>query len=287
MYKQGIMEDFRKNTIDYKLLKKRVKIHSTAIVSSNTKIGDGSTIGAFSVIGDNVVIGNNCEIKSNVVIEGYTTIGDNNKIFPFAVIGEEPQDLKYSGEKSKIKIGNNNRIREHCTIHTGTKGDKMITKIGNNNLLMVNTHIAHDCVIGNNCILANNVTLGGHVHVGNYSVIGGLSAIHQKVHIGKHSMIGGMTPVEFDVIPYGVVVAKRTTSLEGINIIGLKRRNFSKKDMNDLRSFYKELFCSKDGNISDVLSTIMENSRYKNSKVINDIVKFMVGDSRRQVIVRR
>ena len=158
------------------------------------------------------------EIKSNVVIEGYTTIGDNNKIFPFAVIGEEPQDLKYSGEKSKIKIGNNNRIREHCTIHTGTKGDKMITKIGNNNLLMVNTHIAHDCVIGNNCILANNVTLGGHVHVGNYSVIGGLSAIHQKVHIGKHSMIGGMTPVEFDVIPYGVVVAKRTTSLEGIEL---------------------------------------------------------------------
>lgn len=285
MYKQGITENFGKNTIDYKLPRAGVAIHPTAIVSNNAKIGEGTIIGAFCVIGDNVVIGKNCEIKPHVVIEGYTAIGNNNKIFSFAVIGQEPQDLKYAGEKSKIKIGNNNRIREHCTIHPGTKGDKMITKVGNNNLLMVNTHVAHDCSIGNNCILANNVTLGGHVHLGNYSVIGGMSAVHQKVHIGKHSMIGGMTAVEHDVIPYGVVVEERTTSLEGINIIGLKRRNFTKKDMNNLRSFYKELFCSSSGNIFDIVGNIKE--KYIDSKVVMDIINFISIESKRHFITKR
>lgn len=286
MYKQGISEDFGKNnTIDYKLPRTGVAIHPTAIVSNSAKIGEGTVIGPFCVIGDNVTIGKNCEIKSNVVIEGYTTIGDNNKIFSFAVIGQEPQDLKYKGEKSRIKIGNGNRIREHCTIHPGTKCDKMITKVGNNNLLMVNTHIAHDCNIGNNCILANNVTLGGHVHVGNYSVIGGMSAIHQMVHIGKHSMIGGMTAVERDVIPYGVVVEERTTSLEGINLVGLKRRNFTKKDMNNLRSFYKEAFCSNYGNIFTIIDELKD--KYKASKVVMDIIDFISKDSKRHFTTKR
>lgn len=286
MYKESIMENYQEtNTIDYKSIKKNALIHQTAIVHENAVIGDNTIISPFCVIGKNVVIGNNCEIKSHVIIEGNTTIGNNNKIFSFAVIGQEPQDLKYNGEESSIKIGNNNKIREHCTIHPGTKGDKMVTRIGNNNLLMVNTHVAHDCIIGNNCILANNVTLGGHVHIGNYAVIGGMSAVHQKVHIGKHSMIGGMSAVPEDVIPFGIVVEGRRASLEGINIVGLKRRNFSKKEINNLRNFYKEVFCSEYGNLREIIENIKE--KYNKSKTVSDVVKFLLRDSERHFIVKK
>ena len=273
------------NTINYNSVKNNNRnIHPTAIIEEGAKIGKNVKIGPFCVIGKNVVIGDNCELKSNVVIEGNTTIGKDNKIFSFAVIGQEPQDLKFEGENSKIVIGNGNRIREHCTIHPGTKGDHMITKIGNNNLFMVNTHIAHDCVIGSNCIFANNATLGGHVHVGNYAVIGGMSAIHQKVRIGKHSMIGGMTGVEKDVIPYGVVVEPRRTSLEGINLVGLKRRKFTKKQINDLRHFYKEVFCVESSNLFDLVEEL--KTKYEGSKVVNDIVKFLLQDSKRHITVK-
>lgn len=286
MYKESIMENSQEtNTIDYKSIKKNALIHPTAIVHENAVIGVNTIISPFCVIGKNVVIGNNCEIKSHVVIEGNTTIGDNNKIFSFAVIGQEPQDLKYNGEESSIKIGNNNRIREHCTIHSGTKGDKMITKIGNNNLLMVNTHVAHDCIIGNNCILANNVTLGGHVHIGNYAVIGGMSAVHQKVHIGKHSMIGGMSAVPEDVIPFGVVVEERIASLQGINIVGLKRRNFSKREISNIRNFYKDVFCSDHGNLREIIEDIKE--KYSKSRTVSDVIKFLLRDSERHFIVRK
>lgn len=280
MYKEML------NTINYNSIKKAndASIHPTAIVDPEAKIGKNVKIGPFCIIGKDVIIGDDCELKSNVVIEGNTTIGSGNKIFSFAVIGQEPQDLKYNGENSKIIIGNNNRIREHCTIHPGTKADRMITKIGNNNLLMVNTHIAHDCVIGNNCIFANNATLGGHVHVGNYAVIGGMSAIHQKVRIGKHAMIGGMTGVEKDVVPYGVVVEPRRTSLEGINLVGLKRRNFTKKQMNDLRHFYKEVFCVESANIFDLIEEL--KGKYEGSKVVQDIIKFLSEDSKRHITVK-
>ncbi len=273
------------NTINYNSVKNNNnQIHRTAIIENGAVIGKDVKIGPFCVIGKNVVIGDGCELVSNVVIDGHTTIGKNNKIFPFAVIGQEPQDLKYEGEKSKIVIGDNNKIREHCTIHLGTKGDHMLTKIGNNNLFMVNTHIAHDCIVGSNCIFANNATLGGHVHVGNYAVIGGMSAIHQKVRIGKHSMIGGMTGVEKDVIPYGVVVEERNTSLEGINLIGLKRRNFTKKQLSDLRNFYKDLFCVDGASVFELVESLKE--KYEGSKVVNDIIKFLTEDSKRHITTR-
>lgn len=273
------------NAVDYHELKRNSLIHPTAIVHKNATIGENTRIGAFSIIGENVVIGNDCEVKPHVVIEGNTTIGDNNKIFSFAVIGQDPQDLKYEGEKNFIKIGNNNRIREHCTIHPGTKGDRKTTRIGNNNLLMVNTHVAHDCVIGNNCILANNVTLGGHVHIGNYAVLGGMSAVHQKVHIGKHSMIGGMSAVAEDVIPYGMVVESRTAALRGINVTGLARRNFSRKEINSLRSFYRDVFCAKGRNFREVIAEV--GDKYKDSKVVNDVIKFLSRDSERHFVMSR
>ena len=288
MYSSKMVKEIEQNTnntINYNSLKsKNCYIHPTAIIENGAIIGENVKIGPFCIIGKNVVIGDNCELVSNVIIDGNTKIGKSNKIFPFAVIGQEPQDLKYRGEKSKIIIGDNNKIREHCTIHLGTKDDKMTTKIGSNNLFMVNTHIAHDCVIGNNCIFANNATLGGHVKVGNYVVIGGMSAIHQKVRIGKHAMIGGMSGVEKDVIPYGIVIEERKTSLEGINLVGLKRRNFTKKQINDLRHFYKELFCVDGASIFELVENLKE--KYADSKVVNDVIKFLTEDSKRHITTK-
>ena len=170
-------------------------IHNTAIIHANAKIADNVEIGPYVVIGDKVKINSGTKIKSHVVIEGDCEIGMNNIIYPFATIGVEPQDLKFHGEDSKLVIGDNNKIREHVTIHRGTKDGGMITKIGSNNLLMVGVHIAHDCLVGDHVILANNATLAGHVQIENNVVIGGLSAVHQFVRIGKGAMIGGMSGV--------------------------------------------------------------------------------------------
>ena len=186
---------------------KDCEIHPTAIIEDGAIIGNNVKIGAYSIIGPNVKIGDNCVIKPHVVIDGFTTIGKGNTIYPFVAIGQIPQDLKYHGEKSEIIIGDNNSIREHCTIHPGTEFDHLITKIGSNNLLMVNTHIAHDCQVGDNCVFANNATLAGHVHIGNHVVIGGLSAIHQFVKIGDGAMLGGLSGLGEDLIPHGMAYA--------------------------------------------------------------------------------
>ena len=259
------------------------KIHPTAIIEDGAVIGNNVKIGAYSVIGENVKIGDNCEIKPHVVIEGYTTIGKGNKIFPFAVIGEIPQDLKYHGEKSEIIIGDNNSIREHCTIHPGTEGDNLITRIGNNNLLMVNTHIAHDCVVGNNCVFANNATLAGHVVVGNNVVIGGLSAVHQKVKIGSGAMLGGLSGLAEDLIPYGMAYAEsgRRSRLQGLNLVGLKRAGIDKKEIHELLQFYKSVFESKEaGSIIDRAQEFRKE--YPDNKLVNEMADFLGTDTQRQ-----
>ncbi len=256
-----------------------VKIHPTAVIEDGAIIGDNVFIGAFCYVGPNVVIGDNCELKAHVVIEGNTTLGEGNKIYSFAVIGQDPQDLKYEGEQSRIEIGDNNKIREHCTIHPGTKGDHMVTKIGNGNLFMVNTHIAHDCVIENCCVFANNTTLAGHVHVGNHVVIGGLSAVHQFVHIGEHAMIGGMTGVARDIPPYCTALENRTCHVETLNIIGLKRRNFSREEINNLRHFFEDVFESDAGTFEELLEA--NKDKYKNSILVENMIKFLSRDSKR------
>ncbi|MDR2778631.1 MAG: acyl-ACP--UDP-N-acetylglucosamine O-acyltransferase [Rickettsiales bacterium] len=286
MYKQqGIFENRQDNASvfrNYGRIGSNSQIHPTAIVDINARIGDNVKIGPYCVVGPHVTIGNGCELKPHVIVDGHVVMGRGNRIFSFAVIGQEPQDLKYEGEESSIRIGNNNRIREHCTIHPGTKGDMMVTEIGNNNLLMINVHIAHDCVLGNNCVLANNVALGGHVRIGDYTVIGGLSAVHQKVRIGRHAMIGGMTAVAGDVVPYGVVAEARTTNLEGVNIIGLKRRNFSRKDINELRNFYRDVFQSSSGDMRGVVEDLRD--RYENSRVVCEVIEFLSKKSDRYII---
>ena len=182
-------------------------------------------------------------MESHVVIEGETIIGENNYIFSFASIGKEPQDLKFAGEKTRVVIGNNNKIREFVTIHRGTI-DKYETRIGNNTLVMAYVHIAHDCIIGDNCVLANAATFAGHVEVEDYAVVGGLTAVHQFTRVGRHAMIGGCSAVNQDVVPYMLSEGNKARAVY-INIVGLQRRGFSEEQIKRLRELYKIIFKKK------------------------------------------
>jgi len=254
-------------------------IHNTAIIHSNAKIASDVEIGPFVVIGDKVKIDSGTKIKSHAVIEGDTEIGKNNLIFPFATIGLDPQDLKFKGEDSKLIIGDNNKIREHVTIHRGTEDGGMITKIGSNNLFMVGVHIAHDCIVGDHIILANNATLAGHVQIENHVVIGGLSAVHQFVRIGKGAMIGGMSGVESDVIPFGLVMGERAF-LAGLNLIGLKRNNFSREEIHALRNYFKAVFLENiDENFSARAKKIAED--FAEFNLVSEVLKFINSETSR------
>lgn len=253
------------------------KIHATAIVSAKAQLGANVEIGPFCLVGDDVKIGDGTILKSHVVIEGDTTIGKNNVIFPFASIGLAPQDLKFRGEKARVIIGDNNKIREHVTIHLGTQDGAMETVIGSNCLLMVGVHIAHDCIVGDHVILANNATLAGHVQVGDHVVIGGLSAIHQFARIGAGAMIGGMSGVENDVIPNGLVMGERA-SLAGLNIVGMKRRNIARDDIHALRNFFKKLFAEKNSGFS---TRVEELAKEFESPVVQEVAAFVKTESSR------
>lgn len=232
-------------------------IHSSAIIDPRAELGKDVSVGPFCVIGEHVKIGDGCTIHSHVVIEGRTTIGNNCEIFPFASLGHRNQDLKYKGEPSELKIGNNNTIREYVTMQPGTEDGGMLTKIGSNGLYMVSVHVAHDCHIGDNVIMANNATLGGHVHVGDHVLIGGLAAVHQWIRIGDHAVIGGMSGVEADVIPYGRVKGERAF-LAGLNLIGLERRGFDKEQVRNLQKAFNVLF-GGEGTLDDRMTLVEES----------------------------
>ena len=219
-------------------------IHPTSIISPKAKLSEGINIGPYCIIDSEVHIDSGCELISNVHITGETIIGKNNKFFPFSSIGSIPQDKKYSGENSKLIIGNNNVFREHVTINPGTLKGGMITSIGDGCLIMVGSHIAHDCKIASNVIMANNATLAGHVTINNNAVIGGLSAVHQFVNIGKYAMIGGMSGVGENIIPYGLYTGIRA-NLRGLNLIGLKRKNINSKVIHQIQKVFKQIFDKK------------------------------------------
>ncbi|NHB57393.1 acyl-ACP--UDP-N-acetylglucosamine O-acyltransferase [Acinetobacter shaoyimingii] len=218
-------------------------IHSTAIIDSSAVIAQDVKIGPYSIIGPNVTIGSGTTLHSHVVIGGNTRIGQGNEIFQFASVGEVCQDLKYAGEETWLEIGDNNKIREHCTLHRGTIQDKGLTKIGSNNLLMVNTHIAHDCVVGDNNIFANNVGVAGHVHIGDFVVIGGNSGIHQFCKIDSYSMIGGASLILKDVPAY-VMVSGNPAHAFGLNVEGMRRKGWSKNVIMGLREAFKLIYKS-------------------------------------------
>ncbi len=255
------------------------QIHKLAAVDNKAQLGEDVIIGPFCQIGPNVQLGDRVELKSHVVIAGITSMGEDTKVFPFASLGHEPQDLKYHGEKSKLIIGDRNKIREHVTMNPGTEDDKMQTVIGDDGLFMMAAHIAHDCIVGNHVILANNATLAGHVEVGDFAIIGGLSAAHQFVRIGAHAMVGGMAPVEHDVIPYGIVKGERA-HLAGLNYIGLERRGFAKKEIQRLMRAYRQLF-SNDGTLTELTEEVA--ATYGDDEMVMDIIDFIRNMEKRSI----
>ncbi len=253
-------------------------IHKSSIIDNKAKIGKNVKIGPFCYIGPKVQIDENSELISNIHIEGDTKIGKNTKIFPFASIGTPPQDKKYKGENNSLEIGENNIIREYVTINPGTVGGGSKTTIGNNCLLMISSHVAHDCHIGDNVVIANNVPLGGHVTIEDSVVIGGNSAVQQFTRIGRLAMIGGMTGVLKDVIPFGLSFGNRN-HLRGINLIGLKRKKYDNKKILELDAAFKKIFSSK--NLHENLSKI--NGEYKENDLVTEVVNFIAKDKKRPI----
>jgi len=253
-------------------------IHKTAIIDSKAKISTNVEIGPYATIGPNVEIGENTLIQSHVNITGNTTIGKGNKLYSFASIGSDPQDLKYKGEETTLLIGDNNTIREHVTINTGTVQGGGLTKIGNNNLIMIGAHIAHDCIIGNNIVMANNTAIAGHAEIEDFVIIGAKCGVQQFTRIGKRAMIGGMTGVLRDVIPYGLSTGNRNY-LNGINVVGLRRDKVSNKDILGLTDAYKEIF--KTEVLSENLKNL--NGKYTDNPLVKDVLDFIYKDKKRPI----
>ena len=253
-------------------------IHSSSLISKKAKIGNNVKIGPFCNIGDFVQLDDNTELISNIHIQGNTKIGKGTKIFPFASIGTVPQDLKYNNEPNSLLIGERNTIREYVTINPGTAGGGGQTIIGNDCLFMISSHVAHDCRVGNNVIIANNVPLGGHVTIEDSVVIGGNSAVQQFTRIGRLAMIGGMTGVLKDVIPFGLSIGNRNY-LQGLNLIGLRRKNYENKKIMELDKAYKEIFSSK--KLHENLSKI--NGVYKENKLVEEVINFIAKDKKRAI----
>ena len=253
-------------------------IDKTAIINQNAKVHPSVKIGPFTVIGPNVEIDENVVIHSHVNISGNTKIGKGNVFYPFASIGNDPQDLKYNGEDTSLIIGDNNKFREYVTVNPGTIGGGGITKIGNNCLFMISSHVAHDCNVGNNVIIANNVPIGGHVTLEDNVVIGGNAAVQQFTRIGQMAMIGGMTGVLHDVIPYGLSTGNRN-SLQGLNLIGLRRAKFENKDILCLSEAYKEIFATK--NINENISKL--NGSFQENPLVKNVIDFITKDKKRSI----
>lgn len=253
------------------------KIHPSALVDGGAQIANDVEIGPYCVIGPSATLAAGVRLVAHVVVDGRTSIGAGTVVFPFSVLGVAPQHLKYKGEPTVLSVGARNVIREHVTMHLGTVQGGGVTRVGDDCFIMVGAHVAHDCRLENNVILTNGVALGGHVTIGEFAIIGGQCGIQQFVRIGRHAMIGGKTGVDRDIIPYGSAQGNRAR-LTGLNLIGLKRRGFSRDDIQKLRSAYGLLF-SQEGTMADRLSETAE--LYAGHSGVIDIVNFIRADSTR------
>ena len=255
------------------------KIHPSAVIEEGAVIGAGCLIGPFCVVGPEVVLGDNVTLKSHVVITGDTQVGEGSTIFSFAVVGEVPQDLKFAGEKTRLRIGARNRIREHVTINTGTAGGGGETRIGNDCLLMAGCHVAHDAQIGDRVIIVNNSAVAGHCIIEDDVIIGGLCGIHQWVRIGRGAIIGALSMVTNDVIPHGLVQGPRG-ALDGLNLVGLKRRGVERADITALRAAFQTL---RDGE-----GTFHDRAKRLKTEVdstyVQEMVDFILGESDRSFL---
>ena len=254
-----------------------MSIHPTALIAKGAKLGANVRVGAYSVVGEHVTLSDDVTLHSHVVVEGHTSVGPGTEIYPFASIGHRPQDKKFHGEVSRLVIGARNQIREHVTMHPGTEAGGLLTQVGDDGLFMVGAHVAHDCIIGNHVILANNATLAGHVQVGNFVIVGGLSAIHQFVRIGDYAFIGGMSGVEKDVIPFGTVKGERA-SLDGLNLVGLKRRNIARERIHALRHAFKDLFYGNEGTLAERAAKLQSTYPQEEAK---SLLSFVLTDTSR------
>jgi len=254
-------------------------IHPTAIIEDGAKLGDGVKIGPFSLVGADASLGDGVELASHVVVTGRTTVGARCRIFPFASIGHQPQDLKYKGEPSTLEIGTDCLIREGVTINPGTEGGGMKTTIGNACAFLANSHVGHDCSVGNNVIFSNNVMLAGHCEVGDFAILGGGAAVIQFARVGAHSFLGGMSGLEQDLIPYGVALGNRA-HLSGLNIVGLQRRNFSRTEIHDLRRAYRLLF-AQEGTLLERVADVAEE--FRDHPTVMEIVAFIKAGGKRSM----
>lgn len=247
-------------------------IHPTAVVSSAAEIGEDVHVGAWCSIGPGVRIGSGCRLDSNVVIEGPTEIGSNNRFFPFSTIGLDPQDLKYGGEETYLRVGSDNVFREYVNVHRGTAGGGKETRIGDRNLLMVYVHVAHDCVLGNDIIMANAATLAGHVVIEDHATIGAFSGVHQFCRIGFHGYVGGYSVITKDVLPFSKTVSRRDTNVYGANTIGLERKGFSTSQIASIERAFRLLSRSK-LNVSQAVEAIRREADSEESRRVVDFIE--------------
>ena len=222
----------------------RGRIHPSAVIDPQAELAEDVEVGPYAVIGAGVRVGKGCKIKAHAIVEGRTTLGEGNVIFQFASVGSQPQDLKYKGEPSELVIGDRNTIREYVSLNPGTSGGGMVTRVGNQNLLMMYCHIAHDCILGSRNIVANGATLGGHVVLEDFCIVGGLAGIHQFVRVGTGAILGAGSMVSKDVPPFCNATGDRAT-LHGLNVEGMRRRGFSKEQIDSVRKAYRIMFQSK------------------------------------------
>jgi UDP-N-acetylglucosamine acyltransferase len=253
------------------------RLHPTAIVHDGARLGADVEIGPYSIVGAHVTLGDGVRLQSHVIIEGETEIGEGCVVHPFANLGGPPQHSAHKGELTRLVIGERNMIREHVTMHTGTVSGRGVTVVGSDGLFMAGSHVAHDCIVGNNVVLANCATLGGHVHMADYVFMGGLAAAHQFSRIGRYSFIGGLAAVTKDVIPFGSVWGNHA-HLEGLNLVGLRRRGFSREQVNQLRAAYRLLFADE-GTFQERLADVAET--YAASPEVMEIVSFIQADANR------
>jgi UDP-N-acetylglucosamine acyltransferase len=255
------------------------RIHPTAVVAAGAKIADDAEIGPYCIIGPEVEIEAGVALAAHVVVEGQTRIGAGTQLHPFASLGQPPQYAGFKGKSSGLQIGRNNNIREYVTMNGGTNANGAATRVGDNGYFMTGVHVAHDCIVGDNVVMANAATLAGHVTLGDYVVIGGLTAIHQFCRIGKYAMVGGCSAVAQDVVPFAMAVGNRAR-LRGLNVVGLKRRNFSRGDIQALRTAYRQIFLGP-GSFLERLDAVAAS--FRNNAAVMDLISFINADASRPI----
>lgn len=259
------------------------KIHPSAIVEDGAQLGEGVEIGPYCHVGPDVILGEGVQLLSHVVVAGRTTIGARCKVFPFASLGHQPQDLKYKGEPSTLVIGTDCQIREGVTMNPGTEGGGLTTTVGNSCAFLANSHVGHDCQVGNNVVFSNNVMLAGHCEIGDYVIIGGGAAVIQFARVGPHAFVGGMSGLENDLIPYGMAIGNRAY-LSGLNIIGLQRRGFTREHIHDLRRAYRLLFAAE-GTLAERVEDV--GDEFSEHQSVQEIVAFIKAGGKRSLCTPR